>query len=100
MKRSIAVFAALVLGGCTGPEHVSSAEFKIQYVSVGQAQSVRNVTYLGRRDGRAFIQVSTRYPLNVGWSDHVVYVELAELEPEFLDALPDTEWKNTPPNSR
>ncbi len=99
MKRRIAVFVALVFCGCAGPDHVSSAEFKRQYAWVGRAQTVQNVTYLGRRDGRAFIEVSTRYPLNVGWSDHVIYVELAELEPEFLDALPKIEMKNTPPDS-
>ena len=51
--------------------------------------------HLGQRDGRAFIRVSSMSPLSGKWSDHVIYVELVELEPAFRDSLPETELKST-----
>lgn len=32
--------------------------------------------HLGQRDGRAFIRVSSMFPLSGRWSDHVIYVDL------------------------
>jgi hypothetical protein len=89
---------ALLLWGCSEPEHVSPAEFKQQYEWVGKAQSVRTVTYLGQRDGRAFIRLLTMHPLDIhkDWSPHVIYVNLAELDPAFRDSLPKTEIKDAP----
>ena len=58
---------------------------------------MHTVTYLGQRDGRAFICRRSMSTLNQKqWSDHVIYAELAELEPAFRDSLPKTEMKDTP----
>jgi hypothetical protein len=94
MKRFAPLLLALLLGSCTGSEHVSPAEFKKQYASVGQPQTMQDVTYLGRRDGRAFLRLRSMSMVSKKWSDEVIYVELAELEAAFRDALPKTEMKD------
>jgi hypothetical protein len=96
MKLLAPLLLTLLLGGCTGSEHVSPAEFKRQYAGIGQHQTMHDIAYLGQRDGRAFIRVSSMSSVNQGkWSDHVIYVDLAELEPAFRDSLPETEMKDT-----
>ena len=93
---TLLLLAALSLCGCTGPKHVSPAKFKAQYAVVGQPGTMRTAEYLGQRDGRAFIRVSSMSTLNQKkWSDEVIYVELAELEPAFRDSLPKTVMKDT-----
>ena len=84
---------ALLLCGCAGPKRVSPAEFKKQYDSVGKPQTMHDVAYLGQRDDRAFIRVSSMSLVSQKWSDHIIYVELKELDEAFRDALPKTEFK-------
>jgi hypothetical protein len=86
----------LFLVSCNGPEHVSPSEFSNRYSEVGLAQTVRNVTYLGQRDGRAYLQVSSMSLANQQWSEHVIYVELSELESLLRNSLPKTELKVMP----
>jgi hypothetical protein len=93
MKLFAPLLLAVLLCGCAGPEHVSPAEFKKQYDWVGKPQTMREVAYLGQRDGRAFIRVRSMSTVSKKWSDHIIYVELAELEPAFREALPKTEFK-------
>lgn len=50
--------------------------------------------YLGQRDGRTFIRVSAMSTVSGKWSDHIIFVELTELEPAFRDSLPKTEMKD------
>ena len=97
MKILTPLLLAVLLCGCAGPRHVSATKFKQEYAWVGQPQSMHTVTYLGQRDGRAFICRRSMSSLNQKqWSDHVIYAELAELEPAFRDSLPKTEMKDTP----
>lgn len=93
MRLFALLLLVALLCGCTGPEHVSPAEFKKQYDWVGKPQTMREVAYLGQRDGKAFIRVSSMSSVGQKWSDHIIYVELKELEPVFRDALPKTEFK-------
>jgi hypothetical protein len=96
MKILTPLLLAMLLCSCAGPRHVSVTKFKQEYAWVGQPQTMHTVTYLGQRDGRAYIcrrSMSTLSPKK--WSDHVIYVELAELEPAFRDSLPKTEMKDT-----
>src|SRR5689334_2414037 len=90
MKIFAPIVLALLLSGCSGPEHVSPAEFKRQYAWVGQAQTVREVTYLGQREGRAYLKVSSMSTVSRKWSEHIIYVELSELDAPFRDSLPKT----------
>lgn len=76
------------------PKRVSPAEFKKEYASVGMPQTVHSVTYLGQRDGRAYINHSSKSVLSGKWSDRVIYVDLAELDGTFRDSLPKTEMKD------
>ena len=94
MKRFVPLLLALLVCGCNGPEHVSPAKFEAQYAAVGQTGTMQITHYLGQRDGRAFIRVSSMSPLSGRWSDRVIYVKLAELEPAFRDSLPKTELKD------
>ena len=94
MKLMASLLLVLLLCGCTGPKHVTATEFQRQYAWVGQPQTMHTVTYLGRKEGRAFIQVSSMSTMNQKkWSERVIYVELSELEPAFRAALPGTEMK-------
>ena len=95
MKRLTSLLLALVLCGCSGPQRVTPAEFKKQYAEVGMPQSMHSVTYLGCRDGRAHIQCSSMSTVSRKWSDHVIYVELTELDATFRDSLPKTEMKDS-----
>jgi hypothetical protein len=82
-----------LLGGVI-PKRVTPAEFQEEYASVGMLQTMHHVTYLGRRDGRAYIKHSSKSVLSGKWSDRVVYVELAELGAKFRESLPKTEMKD------
>lgn len=95
MKLFAGLFLALLPCGCTGPEHVSPAKFKVQYAAVGKGGTMLTAHYLGQHDGRAFIRVSSMSTGSGKWLDHIIYVELAELEPTFRDSLPKTEMKST-----
>ncbi|NBP22968.1 MAG: hypothetical protein EBU81_00105 [Proteobacteria bacterium] len=95
MKRLTPLLLALLLCGCSGPERVTSAEFKKQYAEVGMPQSMHSVTYLGCRDGRAYIQCRLMSPVSRKWSDRVIYVELIQVDATFRDSLPKTEMKDS-----
>ena len=95
MKLFMPFLIALLLCGCSKPEHVAPAEFKKQYAWVGQAQTMHDISYLGQRDGRAFIRVRSMSTYDSEkWSDRVIYVELVELEPVFRESLPKLEMKD------
>jgi outer membrane biogenesis lipoprotein LolB len=94
MKLLAPLILTLLLCGCSEPARVSPAEFKNQYAWVGQAQTMHDVTYLGQRDGRAYIKISSRSTVSRKWSDRVIYVELAKLDVAFRDSLPKTEMKD------
>lgn len=95
MKLLASLLLVLPLCGCAGPKHVTAAEFQRQYAWVGQPQTMHSVTYLGRKEGRAFIQVSSMSTVNQKkWSERVIYAELSELEPAFRATLPKTELKS------
>ncbi|QOV87446.1 hypothetical protein [Humisphaera borealis] len=95
MKLLIPLLLALLLSGSSDPEHVTPSEFKKQYAEVGMPQSMHSVTYLGRREGRAYIKRSSMSAVSRKWSDHVIYVELTELDANFRDSLPKTEMKDS-----
>ena len=86
----ILAFIALVLlmTGCSGPDHVSVAEFKKEYAMAGQPQSMRHVTYLGVRDGRVVVQVSSMPVIGSEWKKRIIYVLVSELDSAFLRSLP------------
>jgi len=73
---------------------VSPDKFKSEYALVGQPQTMHVITYLGQRDGRAYINRKSRSPFGPVWTDHVIYVELSELEPSFRESLPKSEFKD------
>ena len=56
---------------------------------------MREVSYLGQRDGRAFIRVREMSTVTQKWSDHLIYVEMRELDASFRDALPKIEFKKS-----
>lgn len=95
MKRLAPLLLALLLCGCSGPQRVTPAEFKKQYAEVGMPQSMHSVTYLGCRDGRAYIQCSSMSTVSRKWSDRVIYVELTQVDATFRDSLPKTEMKDS-----
>jgi hypothetical protein len=76
------------------PKPVTPAEFKKEYAQVGMAQTMHNVTYLGQRKGRAYINHSSKSVVSGKWSDRVIYVELAELDATFRDSLPKTKMND------
>lgn len=77
------------------PKRVSPAEFKKEYASVGMPQTMHSITYLGQRDGRAYINHSSKSVVSGKWSDRVIYAELAELDATFRNSLPKTEMKDS-----
>jgi hypothetical protein len=77
------------------PKKVTPAKFKSEYDWVGKAQSMHEVTYLGQRDGRAYINRNSMSAFSRKWTAQVIYVELSELEQSFRDSLPKTELKDS-----
>jgi hypothetical protein len=77
------------------PKRVLPAKFKSEYAEVGMPQDMHVVTYLGQREGRAYInRRSKSFLFQKKWSDHVIFVELAELDESFRNALPRKELKD------
>lgn len=95
MNRLAPLLLALLFCGCSGAECVTPSEFKKQYAEVGMPQSMHSVTYLGRRDGRAYIKRSSMSKVSSKWSDQVICVELTELDATFRDSLPKTEFQDS-----
>lgn len=78
------------------PKRVSPKQFKSEYAYVGMAQTMHVVTYLGQRDGRAYINRRSMSWLDKSkWSDHVIFVELAELDETFRNSLPKKKMMDT-----
>jgi len=88
MKPLALIILVLLLSGCSGPERVSVAEFKKEYAAVGQPASMRHVEYLGVRDGRAYIKVSSMRLNGSKWKERVIFVELEELDEALRNSLP------------
>ena len=90
---ALLILGAAFLTSCSsaGPKRVSAVEFKRQFAQVGMAQTMYAHTYLGERDGRAYIQVDSMSTLTGKWSKRVIYTDLSQLDPEFRNALPKTE---------
>lgn len=93
MRFIIPLLVAVSLCGCTGPKHVSSAEFQRQYYWVGKPQTMGDVAYLGQQDGKAFLKVRSMSTLGQKYSERIIFVELNQLEPVFRDELPKTQMK-------
>jgi hypothetical protein len=89
-RRVVPLVGALLLWACSHAKHVSPEEFKRQYAAVGQPQTMHAITYAGERDGKAFIRVRSMSTLTRTWSDELIYVEFAELDPAFRNSLPQT----------
>ncbi|HOY70503.1 MAG TPA: hypothetical protein PL131_07205 [Methylotenera sp.] len=84
---------------CTEPEHVTAAEFKREYAAIEQLHTMKSVTYLGQKDGRAYIRISKMSLYDSKkWVDSIIYVELAELDSAFLNALPLETAAGNPPS--
>ena len=83
---------ACLLCGCGGPQGVSSVEFQRQYAR--GVSTTCYVRYLGERDGRGYLRISTRNIFLSGWSHRVVCVELSELDPGFRASLPKVAWQD------
>ena len=78
----------LFLAGCSTPMRISAADFKREYAMVGQPQTMRSVTYLGVREGRALLKIGSLPVLGGKWKERIVYVPVEELDPAFRRTLP------------
>lgn len=95
MKHSLLIsILCSLLCACSSlsPEPVSAAEFENEYAQVGMAQTMHQHTYLGQREGRAYLEIQTNSPVS-GWSKRIISVELAKLDPKFAADLPKLEMK-------
>lgn len=77
----------------TGPRRVSPAEFKREHAKVDFAQSLYSHTYLGQRDGKAYLKIHSVNPLTQKGSSRIIYVEISRLDAQFRDSLPKKEMK-------
>lgn len=88
MKLLLLIALVLPSAGCSEAEHVSVADFKKEFAAVGQIQSVRHVEYLGQRDGKAYIKISSMRVIGSKWKERVIFVELSDLDDAFRASLP------------
>jgi hypothetical protein len=96
-KHIIPITAASLLFGCatrsTEPSQISVSEFKSQY-RLGHNQTMMDSEYLGQKDGRAYLRIRSMSLSNPKqWSEQIAYVELSDLDKQFLDALPPKEYE-------
>ena len=101
MKHFAAIALVLVMTGCSEPERVSVAEFKREYEMVGMPQTMKDVEFLGVRDGRAFLKIRSMPLVGSKWKERVTYVELKELDAalrESLEKKPNKAPEPTPPS--
>jgi hypothetical protein len=97
MKYLTLFLLAVLVSGCSGPKRISGPRFQQHYGSITEAQTMHAVSYLGQRDGRAFIRVESMSTVNrKKWSDRVLYAEIAELDPSFRDSLPKLDFSGRP----
>ena len=88
MKTLLLLCLVLLLSGCSEPEHVSVTEFKREYAMVDHPQSMRSVQYLGMKDQKAYLKISTSPVAGNKWNEHVIWVGLNELDANFRRSLP------------
>ena len=83
-------------GNCTNvmlftedtPETLPARIFERLY-QVANPTTAMSVTYLGQKDGYAYLRIRSFPVAHPGrWRDRVSYVKLSELDPAFRDALP------------
>lgn len=101
MKKWIVILSVLTITliGCSEPERVSASEFKQQYSAINKLETMKSAEYLGQKDGKAFIRISTMSMYDSKkWSDKIIYVELSELDTEFIAVLPEKPL--SPPNKQ
>lgn len=99
MKKFAALALVLLLTGCSEPEHVSVDVFKREYASAGQMGTMREVEYLGQRDGKAFIKIRSMRLIGSGWKEKVIFIELRELDSAFQGSSPKQPIQSTTDNS-
>jgi hypothetical protein len=70
------------------PRPIPESEFDL-LLQLQNPDTAISVKYLGQKDGYAYLRVRS---IPIGhpkqWTDNIVYVNLAELAPEFRDTLP------------
>jgi hypothetical protein len=87
--------------GCSGPDHISVADFKTEYAMVGAPQTMRDVSFLGVRDGKAFLKIRSMPIVGSKWKERIVYVELSELDAatrDFISKQPNQALQHNDPS--
>ena len=96
MKKTLLIsILCSLLCACSSmsPKPVTAAEFQKEYAQVGMAQTMHHHTYLGQREGRAYLEIQTNSPVS-GWTKRIISVDIAKLDPKFAATLPKIEMKD------
>lgn len=100
MKILASIVFMLLVVGCTGPDHVSVAEFKKEHALVGQPQSMRRVTIIGVRGRKALLKVSSMPMVGGKWKDRIIYALVGELDGAILQSFLPPEPIQSPETTR
>ena len=87
MNKLIIAFFVIFITGCSNEKHVTKNEFMEQYKSANILQTMKSVEYLGVKNNRAYIKISTMSTTGKNWSDEIIYSEISELDKDFLNKI-------------
>ncbi|MDF1552641.1 MAG: hypothetical protein P1P84_06235 [Deferrisomatales bacterium] len=78
----------LIMGACQEePRHISGAQFQTEYEMRNQ-QTMHSAEFMGEREGRVFLLKKSMSSMNPEkWLEEVLFTEVTELDPSFLQRL-------------
>jgi uncharacterized lipoprotein YajG len=82
----LAIFTLITafLSGCKEPESISATEF--QAMLERNPESMRHTEFLGVKDGKAFLKVSTMSSYNQEkWTDEIFSTDASKLPADWLE---------------
>lgn len=82
------LLVALLVCACQKePRHITGAEFQAEYEMRNQ-QTMHSAELIGEREGCVFLRKKTMSTVNPKkWSEAVLFTEITELAPDFLQRL-------------
>jgi len=78
----------LLLPSCAERGRVDAAEFRQLHARSGQPHTMREVTYLGRKDGKVWLRERSMSFTGGKWQERIIHTDEADLDPVFRASLP------------
>ena len=87
MNNYIFLLTILFFCGCSNESHVSEKVFIENYENINVQHTMKSVSYIGIKNNKAYLKVSTMSMINRRWSDEIIYINLSELNSDMIKKL-------------